>query len=121
MTKIKLSSTNNENRNHLEESCSEIYAINLIRGQWILSIFYYLKNNRLRYTDLKNCIPNITDKMLATQLKKMEDNHLINRYVYAEVPVRVEYELSEVANKFLPILQELKAWGRMHKEYLKQI
>ncbi len=117
MTKIKESSTNYANKSQLSETCSEIYAIDLIRGQWILSIIYHLKNNRLRYSDLKEQIPNISDKMLASQLKKMENNKLIKRHVFAEVPVRVEYELSEIALAFLPILKDLEKWGELHKNY----
>ncbi|MFZ4260903.1 winged helix-turn-helix transcriptional regulator [Sphingobacterium sp. HJSM2_6] len=117
MTKIKESSTNYANKTLLNETCSEIYAINLISGQWILSIIYHLKNNRLRFSDLKQQIPSISDKMLAAQLKKMEKSNLIKRSVFPEVPVRVEYELSAIALAFLPILKELETWGNLHKNY----
>ncbi len=95
---IKESSTNNENKKTLEYSCSEIYAVNLISGRWILSICYHLKREKLRFFELKDKIPNISERMLTLQLKKkkMEQEKLIIKTVYAEVPLKVEYELTEI-------------------------
>ncbi len=117
---IKESSTNNENKKTLESSCSEIYAVNLISGRWILSICYQLKRERLRFVELKNRISNISERMLTLQLKKMEQENLIVKTVYAEVPPRVEYELSEIGKKLLPVLDQLESWGKEHKESKKK-
>lgn len=114
MTKIKKTSTNFENKKTLEKDCAEIYAINLISGQWILCICYHLKKGRLRFSALKNSIPNITERMLTLQLKKMESSQLIRREVYAEVPLRVEYELTGLGKGLLPILSQLEGWGKEH-------
>ncbi|MCQ9635835.1 helix-turn-helix transcriptional regulator [Chryseobacterium sp. WG23] len=112
---IKESSTNNENKKTLEHSCSEIYAVNLISGRWILSICYHLRQGKLRFYELKNNIPNISERMLTLQLKKMEHENLIIKNIYAEVPPRVEYELSEIGKRLIPILNELEIWGKEHK------
>lgn len=114
MSKIKESSTNFENRRNLEKTCPEIYAINMISGQWILSICYHLKGKRLRFYELKNAIPNISERMLTLQLKKMEKNGLIKKELFAEVPLRVEYELSEIGKGLLPIMRQLENWGKLH-------
>ncbi|RFS24749.1 transcriptional regulator [Chitinophaga silvatica] len=119
MGKIKTSSTNFENKSNLATGCPEAYAVNLIKGQWILSICYCLKNARLRFSEIRNQIPNITERMLTLQLKQMEENKLILKYVYAEVPLRVEYELSEIGKGLLPILERLGDWGQHHREYLE--
>ncbi|MDQ0782694.1 helix-turn-helix domain-containing protein [Chryseobacterium sp. W4I1] len=113
---LKESSTNNENKKNLERSCSEIYTVNLISGRWILSICYCLRQGKLRFSELRNKIPNITERMLTMQLKKMEEEHLINKTVYAEVPPRVEYELTEVGRKLIPVLDQLETWGEEHKK-----
>ncbi|SJZ51493.1 DNA-binding transcriptional regulator, HxlR family [Chitinophaga eiseniae] len=115
MSKIKDTSVNFENKKNLEETCAEIYAVNLISGQWILSICYYLKQGKLRFTELKNKIPNITERMLTLQLKKMEEDKLVSRTAYAEVPLRVEYELTPIGKGLLPILAQLEQWGKLHK------
>ena len=117
MTKIKDSSSHHENKNQLESNCAEIYAINLLRGQWVLSICYHLRGKKLRFSDLKDRIGQISDRMLTLQLKAMEKNRLIERHVFAEVPPRVEYSLSEIAQKMLPVLDELENWGKLHKAY----
>ncbi len=116
---IKESSTNNENKKTLEYSCSEIYAVNLISGRWILSICYHLKRGKLRFSELKDKIPNISERMLTLQLKKMEQESLVIKTVYAEVPPRVEYELTEIGKKLIPVLNQLEIWGKEHKEISK--
>lgn len=117
---IKESSTNNENKKTLEYSCSEIYAVNLISGRWILSICYHLKHGKLRFYELKNKIQNISERMLTLQLKKMEQEELIIKKVYAEVPVKVEYELTEIGKKLIPVLDQLELWGNEHKKIKKK-
>jgi DNA-binding HxlR family transcriptional regulator len=116
MTKIKESSTNFENKQVLSACCVEVYAINLIGGQWTLTICCALANGKLRFGELKKSIPNITERMLTLQLRKMEANKLVRRIVYAEVPPRVEYELTKSAQELTPILDQLQAWGERHKK-----
>ena len=116
---IKESSTNNENRKTMEQQCSDIYAINLISGRWILSICYHLKQGTLRFSELKNKIHGITERMLTLQLKKMEREKLITKKVYAEIPPKVEYELTDIGRKLLPILEQLDEWGKEHKTFIK--
>lgn len=116
---IKESSTNHENKKGLELSCSEIYAVNLISGRWILSICYSLKTGKLRFSELRNSIPNISERMLTMQLKKMEEEKLVLKKVYAEVPPRVEYELTEIGQQLIPVLYQLEIWGEDHKKIKK--
>ena len=119
MTKTKENSTNFENKQLLIECCSEVYAIEIISGQWILSILYGLAGRKLRYGELRKRIPEITERMLTLQLRKLESNGLVKRTVYAEVPPRVEYELTPSASKLTPILKQLKEWGERHKKEMK--
>lgn len=115
MTKIKETSTNFENKQALENECFEIYASNIIGGQWTLGICCYLLNGKLRFGELKKCLPNITERMLTLQLRKLEENKIVKRTVFAEVPPRVEYELTDVGYELKPIIKELEKWGKKHK------
>lgn len=115
MTKIKQTSSNFENKQNMAESCATVYATALLSGQWILSICCVLVQGKKRFSELKNSIPGITERMLTLQLKKMEANKLIKRTVHAEVPVRVEYELTPITLELDPIVKELEAWGQKHK------
>jgi DNA-binding HxlR family transcriptional regulator len=115
MTKIKRTSTNYANRQALANECPEVYASNIIGGQWALAICCYLVNGKQRFGELRKCLPNITERMLTLQLRKLEENNLVKRTVYAEVPPRVEYELTPIGYELKPIIKELGKWGRKHK------
>lgn len=119
MTKIKESSTNLENKKILAEECLEIYASGIIGGQWTLAICCYLINGKLRFGDLKRCLPNITDRMLTLQLRKLEENKIVTRTVFAEVPPRVEYELTSIGYELNSIIKELESWGEKHKKLIE--
>lgn len=119
MSKIKKTSTNYTNKNTLIEECAEIYAITLIEGRWTLAICCHLMDGKLRFSNLKKRIPNITERMLTLKLRKMEENRLVKRSVYAEVPLRVEYELTEIGQKLNIVLNHLENWGEEHKKIME--
>lgn len=116
MTKIKENSTHFANKKALADECPEVYASNIIGGQWCLAICCYLINGKLRFGELRKKLPNITERMLTLQLRKLEENKIITRTVYAEVPPRVEYELTPIGHQLKPIIEELEKWGKEHKE-----
>ena len=120
MTKIKETSTNFENKKTLAEECLEVYASGVIGGQWTLAICCYLINGKLRFGELKKCLPNITDRMLTLQLRKLEANKVLTRTLFAEVPPRVEYELTPVGYELKSIIVELETWGRKHRKLTEQ-
>jgi len=115
MSKIKESSTQQENKFILGSECSDIYSVNLISGQWTLAICCHLMQGKLRFGQLKKLLPTISERMLTLQLRKMEENKLLIRKVYAEVPARVEYELTATAKLLKPILKQLEDWGEQHR------
>lgn len=115
MSKIKKTSTNFENKKRLSEECSEVYAANIIGGQWSLVICSWLLNGKMRFGELRKGIPNITERMLTMQLRKLEDNKILTRMVYAEVPPRVEYELTPIGYELTPIIKQMEEWGDKHK------
>ena len=119
MSKIKETSTNFANKQALSDHCSEVYASILLSGQWAVPICSWLINGRLRFCELKTFLPNITERMLSLQLRKLEDHKIISRKVYAEVPPRVEYELTSIGYELAPIIKMLEAWGEKHKQCVK--
>ncbi len=119
MTKIKETSTNFANKKALTEECPELYASRLIGGQWSLAICSYLVNGKLRFGELRKSLGNITERMLTLQLRRLEEDKIVKRTVYAEVPPRVEYELTEIGYKLKPVIEELDRWGTMHKASLE--
>jgi DNA-binding HxlR family transcriptional regulator len=120
MSKIKKTSTQFENKLNLSQ-CDQVFAVSLIAGQWTLVICCHLAEGKLRFGELKKRIPNITERMLTLQLRKMEEGNLVTRTVYAEVPPRVEYELTESGQELRPILKQLENWGQRHRTKSEKI
>ncbi|WP_343659223.1 helix-turn-helix domain-containing protein [Chryseobacterium sp.] len=120
MTKIKETSTNFANKKALADECPEIYASNIIGGQWALAICCYLINGKMRFGALKKKLQNITERMLTLQLRRLEEDKIITRTVYTEVPPRVEYELTEIGYKLKPIILEFEKWGIEHRQLLEK-
>lgn len=95
--------------------CPVAKAIDVIGGKWTIIILYHLRGKTLRFGELKREIPKITQKMLTHQLRELEANKLITRKVYAEVPPRVEYTPTELADKLNPALDLLCEWGDLYQ------
>lgn len=115
MTKIKVSSSHYANKQTLAESCSEVYAAHILGGQWCIVICCHLLGGEKRFSELKSLLPSISERMLSLQLRKMEEQQLLTRSVFAAVPPCVTYKLTEIGYALAPIIQELEIWGTKHK------
>ncbi len=83
--------------------------------KWSLLILISLNaQNKMRYTELKNQIPDISQKMLTHTLKQLEKDHLLKRKAYAEIPPRVEYSLTDLGKSLMPIVEKMIEWGQEH-------
>lgn len=112
----KENSTNTINKTSLEMSCGMAYTLSVLGGRWKLSILgFLLEADILRYSELKKKMPNVSERMLAKQLKEMEYDGLVDRVVYPEVPPRVEYSLSEKGVSLKDILTKMSEWGFKNK------
>lgn len=117
MGKLKENSTNNINRKYIQ-GCDLSYAVCKIGGRWKLIILNKLKDGKLRFSELRNSISGITERMLTLQLRELEKESLVKRTVYAEVPPRVDYELTDIARELIPIWKQLDEWGGKHREMM---
>ncbi len=95
-------------------ACPVEATLELIGGKWKGIILYHLLEGRLRFSELNRAVGCVTQRMLTKQLRDLESSGLVNRIVYAEVPPRVEYELTKVGMTLRPILVLLKEWGDEH-------
>ncbi|PYF75652.1 HxlR family transcriptional regulator [Pedobacter nutrimenti] len=86
-------------------------ALKHLGGPWKMPILWRLSGNILRYGQLKKNLPGITDKMLAAQLRELEENALIRRVVYPVVPPKVEYSLTEKGIRAIPVIEVLLQYG----------
>ena len=93
------------------------YTMSLIGGQWKMQILFWLwKSEIMRYSELKRSLEGITHKMLSNQLKELENDRLIIRTEYPQVPPKVEYKLSERGKTLMPVLHSVCHWGIEHME-----
>ena len=112
----KENSTNTLNKLSIENNCGMSYTLMAIGGRWKPAILYRLCRGKLRYSELRNAIPAVTERMLVLQLRELEKDGLIKRIVYAEVPPRVEYELTTKGISLKPILKSLSDWGERNRD-----
>ena len=93
------------------ESCPLVDAMQVLSGRWRLVIVYCLLDGPKRFSDLQRDIPKISRRMLTFDLKKLEERRVVSRTVYAEVPTRVEYELTDKGFGLRPVIDHLAQWG----------
>lgn len=92
--------------------CAMDITMHFIGGKWKTVVLWYLRSKTMRFGELKKRIPDITEKMLSLQLKALEADGLVHRKVYPEVPLRVEYSLTDFGVSLLPVLEAIALWGR---------
>ncbi|WP_234118754.1 winged helix-turn-helix transcriptional regulator [Clostridium hydrogenum] len=100
---------------NLVDTCPMDITINILSGKWKLGILWNLSKNIIRFNELQRLLPGITQKTLTMQLKELEKYGIIYRKVYAEVPPRVEYGLTEIGESLKPILSHMCEWGKEYK------
>lgn len=96
-------------------ACPVETTLTLIGDKWKVLILRDLMPGTKRFGELKKSVGNVSQKFLTAQLRTMEESGLVNRKVYAEVPPRVEYSLTELGKSLKPILDSMRAWGEAYK------
>ena len=96
-------------------ACPVETTLTLIGDKWKVLILRDLMPGTKRFGELKKSVGNVSQKVLTAQLRTMEESGLVNRKVYAEVPPRGEYSLTELGKSLKPILDSMRAWGEAYK------
>ncbi len=99
-------------------ACPVETTLMLIGSKWKVLILRDLDSGKMRFGELKKSIGSVSQKVLTAQLREMEADGLVIRTVYAEVPPRVEYELSELGMTLRPVIKSLWSWGEDYKAKL---
>ncbi len=99
-------------KNQETAMCPVDYAFRRIGGKYKARILWHIHRNKvLRYGELKRTLPDITTKMLTQSLRELEDDTLINRKVFHEVPPKVEYTLTDTGKELIPSIKLIMEWG----------
>jgi DNA-binding HxlR family transcriptional regulator len=103
-------------RPELRQRCAICATLDLLGGRWRAPVLYQLRTGMKRFGELRRLLPNITQRVLTQQLRDLERAGLIRREVHAEVPLRVEYELTSWGASLEPVLQALRDWGERYEQ-----
>ena len=90
-------------------------SIDIIGGKWKMPVIWRLKDGSKRYGELRRSLPKVTHKMFTQQLRELEQDEIIKRKVYAEVPPKVEYSLTLLGESIIPVIDLLREWGEQYR------
>ncbi|MBS4193283.1 helix-turn-helix transcriptional regulator [Bacillus sp. FJAT-49705] len=102
------------------ELCRVDDALSILVGKWKpIILLHLLQKGTLRFSELKRSLPGITQKMLTNQLRELEEEDIISRKVYPQVPPKVEYSITKYGKTLEPILEAMHEWGTKHTLHKK--
>ncbi|MCP1103304.1 DNA-binding HxlR family transcriptional regulator [Aequitasia blattaphilus] len=96
--------------------CPIELTVQLIGNKWKPIIIHHLLEGKKRFNELKRLLPNISQKILTDNLRALEEDGIITRTVYPEVPVRVEYELTDIGRRLYKVIDEMRDWGEEYRK-----
>lgn len=100
-----------KNKDFNPNNCGVTHFLNRIGGKWKVLVIYAISKKVNRFSSLQRLIPDISKQMLVNQLRELEEDKIIERIIYAEIPPRVEYELTGYGRSLLPVISVIQQWG----------
>jgi len=100
--------------------CPVEATADLIGGKWKAVILYYLFQGPKRFNELRRLLPEVTQRMLTLQLRELEQDSIVHREIYKEVPPKVEYSLTEFGTSLGPIIAQMLDWGEQYMEQIQE-
>lgn len=97
------------------EGCPVEYTLDVIGGKWKGVLLYHLIGGIKRFNEFKRICPSISQRMLTLQLRELEEDGIVHREVYHQVPPKVEYSLTDFGQTLVPIIKLMKEWGNTYK------
>jgi DNA-binding HxlR family transcriptional regulator len=91
-------------------------ALFIIGGKWKIQILWSIRSKAKRFSEIKDDVDGITQKMLTQQLKEFLKDGIVSRKSYPEIPPRVEYKLTDYGKTLVPVLETINKWGDLHQE-----
>lgn len=103
-------------KNYIEQDCPSDVFMKVLKGKCKTTLIVLIKKGINRFGEMKRALPTISERMLAKQLDELEADGILSRRVFAEVPLKVEYTLTDYGETLYPIVKEIRRWGRIHQE-----
>lgn len=105
---------------HTVPDCPYVTTQKVLSGKWSIIILHLLEEKAVRFNELHRQIEGISQATLTKQLRQLEEDGLITRKVYAQVPPKVEYELSGLGQEFISVLNQISIFGKKYIEFVKE-
>lgn len=101
--------------------CLKKETLRIFAGKWKMTILYHLSTGGTkRFNELRGLIPEITQKILTNQLRELEEQDIVLRVVYPQVPPKVEYSLTDYGKTLQPVMALMVEWGAVHLEHMQK-
>src|SRR5712664_3923904 len=100
-----------KNKDLNPNNCPVTHCMNKIGGKWKILIIYAISKNCNRFSMLQRALPLISKQMLVNQLRELEEDKILERIIYAEIPPRVEYKITKHGQSLMPVIAVLQDWG----------
>jgi len=100
-----------KNKDFNPNNCPVTHFMNLVGGKWKVLVIYCINMGHNRFSTLQKVIQQISKQMLINQLRELEEDNIIERTVFAEIPPRVEYNMSKYGKTLLPVIVTIQQWG----------
>lgn len=104
---------------HTVPECPYVTTQSVLSGKWSILLLHHIEEGPIRFNELHRRLTGISQATLTKQLRQLEDDGLITRKVYAQVPPKVEYELSEIGQEFKLVLQQIEVFGDKYINFVK--
>jgi DNA-binding HxlR family transcriptional regulator len=111
---MKLMRETNTKAIELHYGCPVEATLDVIGGKWKAVILFHLVPGPKRFSDLRRLLPNITQRMLTLQLRELEDDGIVHREIYKQIPPKVEYSLTDFGKTLEPVLLGMLNWGEQY-------
>ena len=105
----------------IELNCGLDLVREVLYGKWKIHLLYFISQGHKRPGELQRMIPGATRRVLNAQLNQLEEHELISKRIYAELPPKVEYSLTDLGESALPVIMTLGEWGDDHQEQLRKV
>ncbi len=115
----KLSSVNFENERFLEYDCPFMTTLRFIGKRWKPAVIWKIKEGAVRFHQMKASLPYVSDKMLSSTLSELERDGILEKTIYEEVPLRVEYAITPLGKSLFSVLEAMNVWGTDTKNTLR--
>lgn len=100
-----------KNKEYNPTNCGVTHFLNRIGGKWKVLVIYAISKKCNRFSLLQRAIPDISKQMLVNQLRELEEDGILERIIYAEIPPRVEYKITKYGQSLMPVIGVIQDWG----------